>query len=131
MKKEAMALAIAAPAKWIIPDLLRRFGKTLQQVRGNVFNLNGVNQSDVANWLKSKGIREGSYMFNPTNVYNPLKTLMKVVLSESDVKENKNAMVDTLVGGALNSLRSAFSMTSDAQISGIVGMLEAWLERRK
>ena len=120
-----MALVLTPPAKWIVPELITQFGKLVQKVRGNVVNLKGISQRDIERFLDSKGLRPQDYVFQAEVV--PRFPLLKLILSEKDVKE-ENRFVRTLVIGALKSLKEASKLSSDAQLINIVAMLEGWIK---
>ncbi len=125
MEKNCMSLVVSSPAKWIVPELVKRFGKLIKQVRGNVINLQGISQRDVERFLQSKGLSSGQYVFQITNVQK--FPLLKMILSEKDTKK-ENKFIRTLTFGALQSLKEASRLSSDAQLHSIVGVLEAWVK---
>jgi hypothetical protein len=126
MKKISMALVVTQPAKWIMPEIIDHFGKLVKKVRGNVINLQGISQRDVEKFLKSKGLNVGQYFFQTENV--PRFPILKMILSEKDIKRESNRFIRTLVIGALKSLREASKLSSDAQLKSIVGVLESWIK---
>jgi len=144
MKKESLFLALTPTSIGIIPKLIEHFGKAIQKVRKNVFNLQ-VGKKDIEDYMKSLRIPEGTYQIGLGEVSRWPFSLKysNNVISENDLSkcpycgkemkyakgiDKKAGFIQTLVLGSLKSLKVASTLSFNFGLIKIVKILETWVK---
>ena len=143
MKKKSMFLALTPISMSIIPKLIEHFGKALQKVRKNVFNVQGISKKDIEDYMKFLRIPEGTYQVEMGEISRWPFSLKfsNNIISENDLSkcpycgkqmkyaegiDKKAGFIQTLVLGALKSMKVASTLSFNFGLIKIVKVLEQW-----